>query len=80
MAKYQLFDRDLDGRSDHARRTGSPWARATSTRCRRPARRRTLLNVSASLGMSVKALTRFVKGSPIAAYIKGELRRRNHRL
>ena len=36
-----------------------------------------MLNVSASLGLSVKALTRFVKGSPIARYIQGELRRRN---
>ena len=36
-----------------------------------------VLNVPASLGMNVKALTRFVKGSPIAAFIKGDLRRRN---
>ncbi len=32
--------------------------------------------VSASLGLPVKALTAFVKGSPIAAFIKGELRSR----
>lgn len=36
-----------------------------------------VLNVSASLGLSTKALTAFVAESPIAAYIKGELRRRN---
>lgn len=36
-----------------------------------------VLNVPASLGMNVKVLTRFVKGSPIAAFIKGDLRRRN---
>ena len=36
-----------------------------------------VLNVAASLGMRTKALTRFVKGSPIAAFIKGDLRRRN---
>ncbi len=35
-----------------------------------------VLNVSASLGLSTKVLTRFVAGSPIAAFIKGELRRR----
>lgn len=36
-----------------------------------------VLNVAASLGMQVKVLTRFVKDSPIAAFIKGDLRRRN---
>ena len=36
-----------------------------------------VLNVAASLGMRVKVLTRFVKDSPIAAFIKGDLRRRN---
>lgn len=36
-----------------------------------------VLNVAASLGMRTKALTRFVKGSPIATFIKGDLRRRN---
>lgn len=36
-----------------------------------------VLNVAASLGMRVKVLTRFVEGSPIAAFIKGDLRRRN---
>ncbi len=36
-----------------------------------------VLNVSASLGLSTLVLTGFVKGSPIAAFIKGELRRRN---
>lgn len=36
-----------------------------------------VLNVSACLGLSVKALTGFVEGSPISAFIKGELRRRN---
>lgn len=35
-----------------------------------------VLNVSASLGQNCLALTKFVKGSPIADYIKGELRRR----
>lgn len=35
-----------------------------------------VLNVSASLGLSTKVLTRFVAGSPIAAFIKSELRRR----
>lgn len=34
-------------------------------------------NIAASLGMRVKLLTTFVKGSEIAQYIKGELRRRN---
>ncbi|MBP3410562.1 MAG: sugar kinase [Clostridia bacterium] len=36
-----------------------------------------VLNVAASLGMCTKVLTRFVKDSPIAAFIKGDLRRRN---
>ena len=36
-----------------------------------------VLNISASLGLKTKVLTAFVKDSPIAAYIKGELRRRN---
>lgn len=36
-----------------------------------------VLNVAASLGMETKVLTRFVKDSPIAAFIKGDLRRRN---
>ena len=36
-----------------------------------------VLNVSASLGLRTKVLTRFVKDSPIAAFIKGDLRRRN---
>ncbi|MBO7385520.1 MAG: sugar kinase [Clostridia bacterium] len=36
-----------------------------------------VLNVSASLGLKTKVLTALVEGSPIAAYIKGELRRRN---
>lgn len=35
-----------------------------------------VLNVAASLGMPVKVLTAFVEESPIASYIKGELRRR----
>lgn len=36
-----------------------------------------VLNVSASLGMKTKILTRFVKDSPVAKFIQGELRRRN---
>jgi 2-dehydro-3-deoxygluconokinase len=36
-----------------------------------------VLNVSAALGMSTKVLTTFVKGSPIADFIKAELRFRN---
>ncbi|MBR4236462.1 MAG: sugar kinase [Clostridia bacterium] len=36
-----------------------------------------VLNISASLGLNTKVLTAFVAGSPIAAFIKGELRRRN---
>ena len=36
-----------------------------------------VLNVASSLGRECLALTRFVKGSPIAAFIKSELRRRN---
>lgn len=35
-----------------------------------------VLNVSAALGLNTLALTRFVKDSPITAFIKGELRRR----
>ena len=35
-----------------------------------------VLNVSASLGLKTKVLTRFVKDSAIAAFIKSELRRR----
>lgn len=35
-----------------------------------------VLNVSASLGLSARVLTGFVKSSPVAAFIKGELRRR----
>ena len=36
-----------------------------------------VLNISASLGLNTLVLTRFVEGSPIASYIKGELRKRN---
>ena len=36
-----------------------------------------VLNISASLGLRTMVLTRFVKGSPIAAFIKGDLRRRD---
>ena len=36
-----------------------------------------VLNVAASLGLSTKVLTKFVAGSPVAAFIKGELRKRN---
>ncbi|MBQ2455882.1 MAG: sugar kinase [Firmicutes bacterium] len=36
-----------------------------------------VLNVSSSLGHECLALTRFVKGSPIAEFIKRELRKRN---
>ena len=36
-----------------------------------------VLNVSAALGLKTKALTAFVAASPIAAFIKGELRRRD---
>ncbi len=36
-----------------------------------------VLNVAASLGMRTKVLTRWVKDSPVAAFIKGDLRRRN---
>ncbi|MDO4487612.1 MAG: PfkB family carbohydrate kinase [Eubacteriales bacterium] len=36
-----------------------------------------VLNVSSSLGLPCIALTRFVKDSPIAWFIKGELRKRN---
>ncbi len=36
-----------------------------------------VLNISSSLGLKTKALTTFVKGSPIAEFIKGELRSRN---
>jgi len=36
-----------------------------------------VLNVSASLGLNTKVLTRFVEGSPISQYLKSELRKRN---
>ena len=36
-----------------------------------------VLNVSSSLGLSTKVLTKFVAGSPIAQFIKSELRKRN---
>ncbi len=36
-----------------------------------------VLNVSAALGLKAHVLTAFVKGSPIADFIRGELRRRN---
>ena len=36
-----------------------------------------VLNVAASVGMNTKVLTSFVSGSPIAAFIKAELRARN---
>ena len=36
-----------------------------------------VLNVSSSLGKPCVALTKFVEGSPVAAFIKGELRKRN---
>ncbi len=35
-----------------------------------------VLSVSSSLGLPVKVLTKFVQGSPIAAFIKGDLRSR----
>ena len=38
-----------------------------------------VLNVASSLGCECLALTKFVEGSPIAAFIKGELRKRNIR-
>jgi 2-dehydro-3-deoxygluconokinase len=36
-----------------------------------------VLSVSAALGLRAKVLTKFVAGSPVAQFIKGELRRRN---
>ena len=36
-----------------------------------------VLNISASLGLSTKVLTKFVAESPVAKFIKGELRKRN---
>lgn len=36
-----------------------------------------VLNVSSSLGLTTKVLTKFVAGSPISAFIKGEMRKRN---
>lgn len=36
-----------------------------------------VLNVAASLGLRTKVLTRWVKDSPVAQFIKGDLRRRN---
>ena len=36
-----------------------------------------VLNISSSLGNECLVLTKFVKGSPIASFIKGELRKRN---
>ena len=36
-----------------------------------------VINVASSLGENCLALTKFVKGSPIASYIKSELRKRN---
>jgi 2-dehydro-3-deoxygluconokinase len=36
-----------------------------------------VLNVPASLGMKVKVLSKFVKGSPVARFIQDDLRRRN---
>lgn len=36
-----------------------------------------VISISAALGLPVKVLTTFVKGSPIAQFIKGDLRRRN---
>ena len=38
-----------------------------------------VLNVASSLGMECLALTRFVAGSPVAAFIKAQLRKRNIR-
>ena len=38
-----------------------------------------VLNVSSSLGKECLVLTRFVEGSPMAMFIKGELRKRNIR-
>ncbi len=36
-----------------------------------------VLSIAASLGLRAKVFTRFVAGSPVAAFIKSELRRRN---
>lgn len=36
-----------------------------------------VLNISSSLGLNAKVLTKFVAGSPIAQFIKAELRKRN---
>lgn len=36
-----------------------------------------VLNISASLGLNTMVLTRFVEGSPMAQFIKSELRKRN---
>ena len=38
-----------------------------------------VLNVASSLGRECLALTKFVEGSPIAAFIKAQLRARNIR-
>ena len=38
-----------------------------------------VLNVASSLGKECLALTKFVAGSPMAAFIKGQLRARNIR-
>lgn len=36
-----------------------------------------VLNVSSTLGLNTKVLTKFVAGSPVSQFIKGELRKRN---
>ena len=76
MAKYQLLTATSMGvRITPANR--QPVGAGSLYQMQATSAETNVLNVSASLGLSVKALTRFVKGSPIARYIQGELRRRN---
>ena len=76
MAKYQLLTATSMGvritPADHQPAGIGNLYTMTSTSAES-----NVLNVAASLGMRAKVLTRFVKDSPIAAFIKGDLRRRN---
>jgi 2-dehydro-3-deoxygluconokinase len=56
---------------------GSPFTAATHTPCMLQAPKPNVASIASYLGLPVKVLTTFVKGSPIAQFIKSNLKSRN---
>ena len=56
--------------------TANPCMSAPNIRWQATSAESNVVSISAGLGLPVKVLTTFVKGSPIAAFIKGDLARR----